>query len=125
MTARIAMLLCPDAKFLAEGFEKIALADGYFDVVAGNIQFGNCAVFGPVYINSRVTSTIHDYFLSKSLDKLQLDGVMALITSRYTMDKRDTGVQRYLAHRADFIGAIRLPNTGFKANAGIEVTTDI
>ena len=72
-----------------------------------------------------LTRTIHDYFLAKSLDKLRAGGVMALITSRYTMDKQDSTIRRYLADRADLVGAIRLPNTAFKANAGTEVTTDI
>ena len=72
-----------------------------------------------------MTRTIHDYFLAKSLDKLRPGGVMALITSRYTMDKQDSTMRRYLADRADLVGAIRLPDTAFKANAGTEVTTDI
>ena len=74
---------------------------------------------------SPVTRAIHDYFLAKSLDKLRPGGVMALITSRYTMDKQDSTIRRHLAERADLIGAIRLPNTAFKANAGTDVTTDI
>src|ERR1700685_4732928 len=72
-----------------------------------------------------LTRAIHDYFFAKSLDKLRPGGVMALITSRYTMDKQDSTVRNYLAERADLLGAIRLPNTAFKANAGTEVTTDI
>ena len=91
----------------------------------GNIPFGNYPVHDPAYRHSPVTRTIHDYFLAKSLDKLRAGGVMALITSRYTMDKQDSTMRRYLADRADLVGAIRLPNTAFKANAGTEVTTDI
>ena len=91
----------------------------------GNIPFGNYPVHDPAYKNSPVTRTIHDYFLAKSLDKLRPGGVMALITSRYTMDKQDSTIRRYLSDRADLVGAIRLPNTAFKANAGTEVTTDI
>ena len=94
-------------------------------LVIGNIPFGNYAVHDPAYKNTPVTRAIHDYFFAKSLDKLAPGGVMALITSRYTMDKRDSAVRRYLAQRADLIAAIRLPNTAFKANAGTEVTTDI
>jgi adenine-specific DNA methylase len=82
-------------------------------------------VHDPAYRHSPVTRTIHDYFLAKSLDKLRPGGVMALITSRYTMDKQDSTMRRYLAERADLVGAIRLPDTAFKANAGTEVTTDI
>ena len=91
----------------------------------GNIPFGNYPVHDPAYRQPRSTRAIHDYFLAKSLDKLRAGGVMALITSRYTMDKQDPTIRRYLADRADLLGAIRLPNTAFKANAGTEVTTDI
>jgi len=111
ITARIAKQLYPDASILAKGFEDTALPDNFFDAVVGNIPFGNYPVHDPAYRNSPVTRTIHDYFLAKSLDKLRAGGVMALITSRYTMDKQDS--------------TIRLPNTAFKANAGTEVTTDI
>ena len=92
----------------------------------GNIPFGNYPVHDPAYRSTPVlTRAIHDYFLAKSLDKVRAGGVMALITSRYTMDKQDSTIRRYLAERADLVGAIRLPNTAFKANAGTEVTTDI
>ncbi len=109
----------------AKGFEETALPDNFFDAVIGNIPFGNYPVHDPAYRHSPVTRTIHDYFLAKSLDKLRAGGVMALITSRYTMDKQDSTMRRYLADRADLVGAIRLPDTAFKANAGTEVTTDI
>jgi N12 class adenine-specific DNA methylase len=125
ITARIARQLYPDAKIFASGFEETTLPDNFFDAVVGNIPFGDYAVYDPAYRNSPVTRTIHDYFLAKSLDKMRVGGVMALVTSRYTMDKQDSTVRRYLAARADLIGAIRLPNTAFKANAGTEVTTDI
>ena len=125
ITARIAKQLYPDASIFAKGFEETVLPDNFFDAVIGNIPFGNYAVHDPAYKHSPVTRTIHDYFLAKSLDKLRVGGVMALITSRYTMDKQDSTVRRYLAERADLVGAIRLPNTAFKANAGTEVTTDI
>ena len=125
ITARIAKQLYPDATIFAKGFEETALPDNFFDAVIGNIPFGNYPVHDPAYRNSPVTRTIHDYFLAKSLDKLRAGGVMALITSRYTMDKQDSTMRRYLADRADLVGAIRLPNTAFKANAGTEVTTDI
>jgi N12 class adenine-specific DNA methylase len=125
ITARIAKQLYPDATIFAKGFEETTLPDNFFDAVIGNIPFGNYPVHDPAYKNSPVTRTIHDYFLAKSLDKLRHGGVMALITSRYTMDKQDSTMRRYLSDRADLVGAIRLPNTAFKANAGTEVTTDI
>lgn len=125
ITARIAKALYPDATIFAKGFEDTAFPDHYFDAVIGNIPFGNYAVYDPAYRHSPVTAAIHDYFLAKSLDKLRPGGVMALITSRYTMDKQNDAIRRYLSARADLIGAIRLPNTAFKQNAGTEVTTDI
>jgi N12 class adenine-specific DNA methylase len=126
ITARIAKCLYPDSTVFAKGFEETALPDNFFDAVIGNIPFGNYPVFDPAYRSTPVlTRAIHDYFLAKSLDKVRPGGVMALITSRYTMDKQDSTIRRYLAGRADLIGAIRLPDTTFKANAGTEVTTDI
>jgi N12 class adenine-specific DNA methylase len=125
ITARIAKQLYPDATIFAKGFEDTILPENFFDAVIGNIPFGNYPVHDPAYRNSPVTRTIHDYFLAKALDKLRPGGVVALITSRYTMDKQDSTMRRYLAARADLVGAIRLPNTAFKANAGTEVTTDI
>src|SRR5580692_11533740 len=115
----------PFATIFAKGFEDTILPENFFDAVIGNIPFGNYPVHDPAYRHSPVTRTIHDYFLAKSLDKLRPGGVMALITSRYTMDKQDSTIRRYLSDRADLVGAIRLPNTAFKANAGTEVTTDI
>ena len=125
ITARIAKQLYPDATIFAKGFEDTTLPENFFDAVVGNIPFGNYPVHDPGYRNSPVTRTIHDYFLAKSLDKLRPGGIMALITSRYTMDKQDSTMRRYLADRANLVGAIRLPDTAFKANAGTEVTTDI
>ena len=126
ITARIAKCLYPDSTVFAKGFEETALPDNFFDAAIGNIPFGNYPVFDPAYRSTPfLTRAIHDYFFAKSLDKVRAGGVMALITSRYTMDKQDPGIRRYLADRADLLGAIRLPNTAFKANAGTEVTTDI
>jgi N12 class adenine-specific DNA methylase len=124
VTARIAQKLYPDATIFAKGFEETALPDNFFDAVVGNVPFGDYGVHDPAYQRS-LTRAIHDYFFAKSLDKLRPGGVMALITSRYTMDKQDGAVRGYLAERADLLGAIRLPNTAFKANAGTEVTADI
>jgi N12 class adenine-specific DNA methylase len=126
ITARIAKCLYPDSTVFAKGLEETALPDNFFDTVIGNIPFGNYPVFDPAYRRTPfLTHAIHDYFFAKSLDKVRAGGVMALITSRYTMDKQDPGIRRHLADRADLLGAIRLPNTAFKANAGTEVTTDI
>ena len=125
VTARISKQLYPDATIFAKAFEETALPENFFDAVIGNIPFGNYPVHDPAYRRSPVTRTIHDYFLAKSLDKLRAGGVMALITSRYTMDKQDSTIRRYLAERADLVAAIRLPDTAFKENAGTEVTTDI
>jgi N12 class adenine-specific DNA methylase len=124
VTARIAAKLYPDATIFAKGFEETALPDNFFDAAVGNVPFGDYGVHDPAY-KRPLTRAIHDYFFAKSLDKLRPGGVMALITSRYTMDKQDGWVRAYLADRADLLGAIRLPNTAFKANAGTEVTTDI
>lgn len=126
ITARIAQRLYPDSTIFAKGFEETPLPDNYFDAVIGNIPFGNYPVYDPAYRRQpALTRTIHDYFLAKSLDKLRPGGVMAVVTSRYTMDKQDSTIRRALADHADLVGAIRLPNTAFKANAGTEVTTDI
>jgi N12 class adenine-specific DNA methylase len=125
ITARIAGLLYPDARIFAKGFEETPLPDNFFDVVIGNIPFGNYPVYDSACRNRALTRTIHDYFLAKSLDKVRAGGLVALITSRYTMDKQDATIRRYLAGVADLVGAIRLPNTAFKGNAGTEVTTDI
>jgi N12 class adenine-specific DNA methylase len=124
VTARIAKKLYPDSAIFAKGFEETPLPDNYFDAVVGNVPFGNYRVHDPSY-KRHLTGAIHDYFFAKSLDKVRPGGIMALITSRYTMDKQDETVRAYLAENADLIGAIRLPNTAFKANAGTEVTTDI
>ncbi len=124
LTARIAQKLYPDSTIFAKGFEETQLPDNYFDLVVGNVPFGDYAVHDPGMKRS-LTRSIHDYFFAKSLEKVRAGGIMALITSRYTMDKQDTAIRSYLADTADLIAAIRLPNTAFKGNAGTEVTTDI
>ncbi len=124
ITARIAKKLYPDSMIFQKGFEETPLPDNYFDAVVGNVPFGDYAVHDPL-MPKTVTRAIHDYFFAKSIEKLRPGGVMALITSRYTMDKQDDSLRKYLAERADLLGAIRLPNTAFKGNAGTEVTTDI
>jgi hypothetical protein len=124
ITARIAKKFYPDSTIFARGFEETPLPANYFDAVVGNVLFGDYAVHDPE-VEHKLTRAIHDYFFAKSLEKVRPGGVMALITSRYTMDKQDATVRRHLAQHADLLGAIRLPNTAFKENAGTEVTTDI
>lgn len=124
LTARIAQKLYPDATIFAQGFEETPLPDNYFDAVVGNVPFGDYAVHDP-HTRHSLTRSIHDYFFAKSVEKVRPGGMLALITSRYTMDKQDTTIRSYLAEKADLIAAVRLPNTAFKGNAGTEVTTDI
>src|SRR6266536_3124453 len=124
LTARIAKTLYPDAKIFQQGFETTNFPDNFFDVVVGNVPFGDYPVHDPS-MRRVLTRAIHDYFFAKSLDNVRPGGIMALITSRYTMDKQNDVIRTYLAEQADLVGAIRLPNTAFKGNAGTEVTTDI
>jgi hypothetical protein len=124
ITARIAGKLYPDSTIFAKGFEETPLPDNYFDAIVGNVPFGDYPVHDPA-MKRQLTRAIHDYFFAKSLEKLRPGGVMALITSRYTMDKQADTIRRHLAEHANLLGAIRLPNTTFKGNAGTEVTTDI
>ena len=123
LTGRIAKKLYPKADISIRGFEKTNFQNDFFDVVVGNVPFGQYKVNDPQY--NRKNFLIHDYFLAKSLDKVRTGGVVAVITSKGTLDKQSEEVRRYLAERADLIGAIRLPNTAFKENAGTEVTSDI
>ena len=126
VTARIAAKLYPDSSVHAKAFEDTPLPKDFFDAAVGNIPFGNYPVYDPAYRRSpQLTRSIHDYFLTKTIDVVRPGGVIALITSRYTMDKEDSTVRRHLSERATLLGAVRLPNTTFKANAGTEVTTDI
>src|SRR6266700_3725784 len=124
LTARIGRKLYPDTTIFAQGFEDVPLPDNYFDAVVGNVPFGDYAVHDPSMKHS-LSRSIHDYFFAKSVEKTRPGGIMALITSRYTMDKVDTTIREALAEKADLVAAIRLPNTAFKGNAGTEVTTDI
>ena len=123
ITGRIAKQLYQDANILVQGFETTTYEDNTFDVVIGNIPFNNVKLYDKRYAENDFL--IHDYFIAKSLDLLKPGGIMAFISSKGTMDKRDTTVREYIAGRADLIGAIRLPNTAFKALAGTEVTADI
>ena len=124
ITAKIAKHLYQDATIFELGFQDAPFPDKFFDVAIGNVPFGNYGVHDSQY-KAYQTASIHDYFFVKSLDKLRVGGVLAFITSRYTMDKKDDAIRQHLASKADFLGAIRLPNTSFKDNAGTVVTTDI
>lgn len=123
LSGHIAKHLYPDADIQVTGFEHTSYPDQFFDVVIGNIPFNSIKVDDPRY--NRYNFRIHDYFLAKSLDKTRPGGIVAVITSKYTMDKANSGSRRYLAQRAELMGAIRLPNTAFKQVAGTEATTDI
>ena len=123
ISGRIAKLLYPDANIQIKGFEKTDYPNDFFDVTIGNVPFGAYKVNDRQY--DRFNFMIHDYFLAKTIDQLRPGGVAALITTKGTMDKASPEVRKYLAERADLLGAIRLPNTAFKANAGTEVSADI
>ena len=123
ISGRIAKLLYPDANIQIKGFEKTDYPNDFFDVAIGNVPFGAYKVNDRQY--DRYNFMIHDYFLAKTIDQLCPGGVAALITTKRTMDKASPEVRKYLAERADLLGAIRLPNTAFKANAGTEVSADI
>ncbi len=126
ITGRIAAKLYPDSAIHQKGFEETPFPKDFFDAAIGNIPFGNYPVYDPAYTRApKVTRAIHDYFLAKTADVVRPGGLIALITSRYTMDKQDSSVRDYLADRAELLGAIRLPNTAFKENAGTSVTTDL
>ncbi len=126
VSARIAAKLYPDSTVHAKPFEDTPLPNDFFDAAVGNIPFGNYSVYDPAYRRRpQLMRSIHDYFLTKTLDVVRPGGLVALITSRYTMDKEDSTVRRHLSDGSVFLGAMRLPNTAFKANAGTEVTTDI
>lgn len=120
---RIAAQLYQKSKIAVEGYEKVNLPDSFFDVAIGNVPFGEFKVFDSRY--DRYNFFIHDYFFAKTLDKVRPGGVIAFITSSGTMDKKNPYVRRYLAQRAELIGAIRLPNDTFTKNAGTKVTSDI
>ena len=122
ITGRIARQLYPDAQIEITGFEKTNRKD-FFDVAVGNVPFGNYKVADRAF--DKYGFLIHDYFLAKTLEQVRPGGVIAFITSKGTMDKASPEVRRYIAQRAELLGAIRLPNNAFKANAGTEVTSDI
>ena len=123
ISGRIAGQLYQNSSIAVAGFEKVQMPDSFFDVAVGNVPFGDFKVLDKKY--DKYHWLIHDYFFGKTLDKVRPGGVIAFITSKGTMDKESSAVRKYLAQRADLIGAIRLPDNAFKANAGTEVTSDI
>ena len=122
ITGRIAKQLYPEAEITVAGFETTNWP-GFYDLAVGNVPFGNYQVFDPEY--NKLGFSIHNYFAAKMLDQVRPGGIAAFVTSRYTMDSKDESVRRYLAARGELLGAIRLPNNAFRANAGTDVVTDI
>ena len=123
LTGRIARLLYPKANITVDGYEKTSFPNDFFDAAVGNVPFGQYKVADKKY--DKFNFLIHDYFFGKTLDQVRPGGVIAFITSKGTMDKENPKVRKYIAQRAELLGAVRLPNTAFKANAGTEVTSDI
>lgn len=123
ISGRIAKLLYPKAKIRIDGFEETQFPDNFFDVAVGNIPFGDFKLYDPKY--AKHNFRIHDYFFAKALDKVRPGGIVAFVTSKGTLDKANPTVRKYLAERAELIGAVRLPNTAFKESAGTDVTSDI
>ena len=123
ISGRIAQQLYQNSRIAVQGFEKVQMPDSFFDVAVGNVPFGDFKVLDKQY--DKYHWLIHDYFFGKTLDKVRPGGIVAFITSKGTMDKENSTVRKYLAQRADLIGAIRLPDNAFKRNAGTEVTSDI
>ena len=122
ISGRIAKLLYPRAHITVAGFETTDRRD-FYDLAVGNVPFGNYQVNDRAY--NKLGFSIHNYFFAKALDQVRPGGIVAFLSSRYTMDAKDSAVRQYLAQRADLLGAIRLPNNAFKANAGTEVVSDI
>ena len=123
ISGRIAKQLYQKANISITGFEKTTYPDNFFDVVVGNVPFGDYKIFDPKY--NKYNFRIHDYFIAKALDQVRPGGMVAVITTKGTLDKANPTIRKYLAERAELVGAIRLPNTAFKDNAGTEVTSDI
>ena len=122
ITGRIAKQLYPEANITVAGFETTN-RPGFFDLAVGNVPFGQYQVHDPEY--DRLGFSIHNYFAAKMLDQVRPGGIVAFVTSRYTLDAKDESVRRYLAERGELLGAIRLPNNAFRANAGTDVVSDI
>ncbi|AHF09017.1 N-6 DNA methylase [Dehalobacter restrictus] len=123
ITGRVAKQLYQNASIAVQGYEETSLPDSFFDVAVGNVPFGSYGVADKKYDKHKFY--IHDYFFAKTLDKVRPGGIIAFITSKGTMDKQNPEVRKYIAQRAELLGAVRLPNNAFLANAGTEVTADI
>ncbi|WP_334294106.1 helicase-related protein [Lachnotalea glycerini] len=123
ITGRIAKQLYPSANIQIKGFEETQYPDNFFDIAIGNVPFGDYKLYDPKY--NKYNFRIHDYFLAKAIDQVRPGGIVAFITTKGTLDKSNPTVRKYLAQRAELIGAIRLPNIAFKEHAGTEVTSDI
>ena len=122
LSGRIAKQLYPHAHITISGFEQTSEKD-FYDLAIGNVPLGQYRVNDPAF--NKLGFSVHNYFFAKGLEQLRPGGIMAFITSRYTMDSKDNAVRKYIAERAELLGAIRLPNNAFKANAGAEVVSDI
>ena len=125
ITARILQYLYPNAKVFNQGFEESTMPNDYFDLVISNIPFGNYAVHDPRIKERYLKAAIHDYYFARSLKLVKPGGIIAFITSRYTLDKVDSRVRHHIAERADLLAAARLPESAFRKNAGTEVVTDV
>ena len=123
ISGRIAKQLYQSADICINGFEKTDFNDNTFDLAVGNVPFGGYSLNEKKY--NKYHFHIHDHFFAKALDKVKPNGIVAFVTSKGTLDKKNPAVRKYLAERAELVGAVRLPNNAFKANAGTEVTTDI
>lgn len=123
VSGRIAKQLYPNANISIQGFETSEHPDNFFDVAIGNVPFGDYKLHDPKY--DKYNFSIHDYFFAKTLDKVRPGGIIAFVTSKYSLDKANPSVRKYLSERADLIGAVRLPNTAFKSIANTDVTSDI
>lgn len=125
ITARILQYLYPNAKVFNQGFEETALPSDYFDLIVSNVPFGNLAVHDPQIKQRHLKAAIHDYYFARSLKLVKPGGIIAFITSRYTLDKSNSSVRRHIAEHAELLAAARLPETAFRQNAGTEVVTDV
>ena len=123
ISGRIARLLYPDAKIEIKGFEETDYPDNFFDAVIGNVPFGDYKIYDPKYI--KLNFKVHDYFVAKAIDQARPGGIVAVITTKGTLDKQNPNVRKYLAERAELVGAVRLPISVFQGSAGAEVTSDI
>ena len=123
ISGRIAKKLYPQAKIEIKGFEQTDYPDNFFDVVIGNVPFGDYKVYDTRY--NKMNLKIHDYFVAKAIDQARPGGMVAVITTKGTLDKQNASMRKYLAERAELVGAVRLPISVFKGNAGTEVTSDI